>query len=469
MIRLLVEKELRDSMHSARWAAAFGVSAVLILLSFALGARQHVAAAARHEAARVEDLRQAEGLTDWAALRNHRIFLPPQPLEALVTGVSADVGRTVAVRGRGAPVAEGSRYGEEPLHAAFRFLDLEFLFQVLLSLLVIVFAHDAVCGEKERGTLRLALANPVPRGAFVAGKLAGVCLAVTLPLLAALLLGCLLLPLLGVRLSGDEWLRLALVAATGLLYLGAVAALSVLVSSLTRRAANSFLVLLAVWVAMVLVVPRVSVLLAGRAVPVLSADEVESDLARLRAQIAAEDMQAMAGFQSTPTPDPAVAVAEFQKFMEERAEARQRKLDDLRGRLEERRANQQAAQQRLALGLARLSPATSCALAAANLAGVGLDLPRRFRDQAAAYQQEYARFMVEKTGTNPGDGMVVRMRIGGEEPPPVDPAELPVFRYRPPRASELLPAALLDVALLLLAGLALSAGAVIAFARYDAR
>ena len=81
MIRLLVEKELRDSVHSARWAAVFGVSAVLILLSFVLGARQHVAAAARHEAARVENLRQAEGLTDWAALRNHRIFLPPQPLD----------------------------------------------------------------------------------------------------------------------------------------------------------------------------------------------------------------------------------------------------------------------------------------------------------------------------------------------------------------------------------------------------
>ena len=77
------------------------------------------------------------------------------------------------VRGRGAPRPAGSRYGEEPLLAIFRFLDLEFLFQVVLTLFVVVFAFDAVSGEKERGTLRLALAGAVPRLTLVLGKLGG--------------------------------------------------------------------------------------------------------------------------------------------------------------------------------------------------------------------------------------------------------------------------------------------------------
>ena len=39
--------------------------------------------------------------------------------------------------------------------AMFRFIDLEFTFQVVLSLFAILFSYDAVCGERERGTLEI--------------------------------------------------------------------------------------------------------------------------------------------------------------------------------------------------------------------------------------------------------------------------------------------------------------------------
>jgi ABC-type transport system involved in multi-copper enzyme maturation permease subunit len=469
MIRLLVEKELRESLHSARWAAAFGVCSVLILLSFFLGAREHRSQVARVEAAAAQDVRQMEGLTDWINLRNHRIFLPPQPLEALVNGISADIGRTITVRGRGAPMPEGSRYGDEPLLAAFRFIDLDFLFQVVLSLFVIVFAYDAISGEKERGTLRLALAAGVPRASFIVGKLAGTLVSLVLPVVVPLLAGCVLLPLFGVRLSSDEWLRLGLVLVAGLVYLGVFAALALLVSALTHRSATSFLALLALWIGATMIIPRAAVLFSGRAVTVRPQVEIDTEVARLRAQLVAEDERAMVAFRPTHTGDPMVAVEEFNRFMNTQAEARQRKLDDLQGRLEEERFNQQVGQHALALGLARLSPAATFSLAATTIAGTSLDLPSRFRAQAVAYQREFAAFMFAKTGMNPGNGMAVRMRLGGEEPKPVDPSELPQFVYRPARISEVVPAALFNVALLLLMGIGVSSGAVAVFARYDAR
>ena len=40
------------------------------------------------------------------------------------------------------------------LPAGFRFLDLDFIFQIVLSLFAILFAYDTISGEKERGTLR---------------------------------------------------------------------------------------------------------------------------------------------------------------------------------------------------------------------------------------------------------------------------------------------------------------------------
>ena len=43
------------------------------------------------------------------------------------------IGRTIEVQGRGSLRSEGSRFGEEPILAVFRFVDLEFTFQVVLS------------------------------------------------------------------------------------------------------------------------------------------------------------------------------------------------------------------------------------------------------------------------------------------------------------------------------------------------
>ncbi|MEE8583230.1 MAG: ABC transporter permease subunit [Acidobacteriota bacterium] len=66
--------------------------------------------------------------------------------------------------------------------------------QIVLSLFAILFAYNAVSGEKEQGTLRLSFSNAVPRDSYILGKAAGSFLALAIPLLILILLGCLLLP-----------------------------------------------------------------------------------------------------------------------------------------------------------------------------------------------------------------------------------------------------------------------------------
>src|ERR1051325_11113052 len=80
------------------------------------------------------------------------------------------------VRGGGELTADDSRFNEVPIFAIFRFLDLDFIFQIVLSLFAILFAYDAINGEKERGTLRLSFANPIPRHTYILGKLGGACI-----------------------------------------------------------------------------------------------------------------------------------------------------------------------------------------------------------------------------------------------------------------------------------------------------
>ena len=115
MLTTVIRKEIQELIGSTTFAIAFGVCAVLILLSFYVGAAHYRLAQSQYEASQAENLRQMEGLTDWFSLEQHRIFLPPQPLEALVTGVSNDIGRTSEVKTRGELTAEDSRFNEDPI------------------------------------------------------------------------------------------------------------------------------------------------------------------------------------------------------------------------------------------------------------------------------------------------------------------------------------------------------------------
>jgi len=474
MLVTIIEKEIRDLIGSTKFAVTFGVCAVLIILAFYVGAAKHQLAMSQHQASQAENLRQMEGLTDWFSLEQHRVFLPPQPLASLVTGISNDIGRTTEIRTRGELSAQDSRFNEDPIFAVFRFIDLNFIFQIVLSLFAILLGYDAVSGEKERGTLKLTLANAVPRSVFILGKLIGAFVTLSMSVLVAIGMGCLLLPILGLNLSGDEWLRLSMIILAGLLYFGAFLTLSVFVSSITHRTSSSFLVLLVLWIGAVLIIPRVSVLLAGRSVDVPSVDEIAAQKATFRRQLWKEFRDDMKNF-STPAgankDDIEAVMAAFNQFMDSVTAIRDEKMDGFAGRLNEDRHNRQIEQERLAFSLARLSPAASLSLVSAELAGTSLDLKNRFREQATAYRQTYNALMKEKTGMNVG-GRVIMFKIDdeeGEAPTQIDPQELPAFRYRMASMAHLIGASITDMSILLLFNILFFVGAFVAFLRYDVR
>ena len=292
MFKIILDKELREIVATTKFAVTFGVCAVLILLAFYVGGRNYQVSLQEYEAAVSENMQQMAGLTDWADI-DHRIFLPPQPLATLVSGVSNDIGRTVNMQTRGELRSEGSRFNEDPIFAVFRFLDLEFIFAIVLSLFAILFGYDAVNGEKERGTLRLSFANSVPRDQYILGKITGSFVALVVPLMIPILIGCLMLPLLGVPMDTDSWIRLGMVILAGTLYFGVFLTLSVFVSTLTQHSSTSFLVLMVVWIFAVLIIPRTSVLVAGRMVEVPSVDQVDYQKSRYSAQLFAQRMSAM--------------------------------------------------------------------------------------------------------------------------------------------------------------------------------
>ncbi len=471
MFKLILDKELREIIGTTKFAVTFGVCAILILLAFYVGARNYQVSVDEFEAARTENLKQMEGLTEWRQVE-HRIFLPPQPLAALVSGVSNDIGRTISVQSRGELKAGGSRFNEDPIYAVFRFLDLEFIFTIVLSLFAILFGFDAINGEKQRGTLRLSFANAVPRDQYILGKVVGSFVALVVPLLIPILIGGVLLPVMGVPMDADSWYRLAMIIVAGILYFGVFLTLSVFISSLTKKSSSSFLVLLVVWVVLVLVIPRASVLIAGRAVEVPSVDQVDYEKGKYSRQLFSEQMEQMNTFLSENAvgDDHQAFMTKMQEFSKKQGDERQARIDIFAEQINEQRRNKSEARQKLALALSRISPNASFSLASADLASTSLELRSSYLDAANAYRAQYAEFMVSK-GVDQS-GFRISFQHGNDEdepPPPIDPREIPVFEYQPASVEAAIGASLPDLGLLAIFNLLFIAGSFIAFLRYDVR
>ena len=362
-------------------------------------------------------------------------------------------------------------------------MDLEFVFQIILSLFAILFAFDAINGEKERGTLSLSFANSVPRASYILGKLIGSFLALALPLLIPVLIGMLLLPLMGLTLSGDEWFRLGMFILSALLYLGVFLTLSVFVSSLTQRSSSAFLFLLVVWVFSVLIVPRASVLIAGNMVDVPTIEEINFQRTQLMRQNSDDMIKGIDKFfkesmkkQKESGDSGPEAMEKRQKeindFLNEVNTENNKKVENLTSRLNEERHNRQVQQEKLAFGISRISPAAVFNLASTTLCGTSLELKDHFQKQASSYSESFAEFIRGKTGRNLG-GMIIIFKGPGEEEPqkpkPINPREIPEFAYKPPEVSVILHDALPDIAILLLYNLIFFIGAFLSFLRYDLR
>ena len=483
MFKIIVRKELREIIGSTKFAATFGVCAILIILAFFVGIKNYQAGMQEYESSKVAQLQKFESVTDWNMVFSQQVFLQPKPLAYLITGISNDIGRTANIDGRSRPSLIDSVYSDHPVFAVFRYLDLEFVFQIILSLFAILFAFDAINGERERGTLRLSFANPIPRTNYLLGKLFGSYMALTLPLLIPILIGLLLLVIMGISLSIDEWIRLGLFILCGMLYLGVFLTMSVFMSCLTKRSSSSFLLLLVIWVCSVLIVPRASVLIAGNMVEVPTSAEIYFKMVQLEKQNSKymskklDEYDEKSYQERIQNGDNSPETMEKRKrelddLYEKLSEENNKKAQKLESRLNEERRNKQIKRERQAFGISRISPAAVFTMAATTLGMTSTELKNHFQEEAAAYSVSFAEFIQEKTG-HPigGKRVVIDLDQKGKKKQlqPINPREIPEFVYQSPELSHVLYGALPDISLLLLYNLIFFSGAFLAFLRFDVR
>lgn len=261
----LVVKELRDHLLSLRFQIGLLLALVLVSASaFVLSAQY------RREAhdywLRIQQ--NDEFLSKYSHLnRVGNVLQPVKPPSPLVL-----------VEGLPNP-ANAQTLDSNPMPDLFRPADLTTAVAFVFSLLGIVLGFDAVNGEKERGTLRLMLANRLRRFDVLAAKWAGGMLVLVVALLAAWFAAtAVVLVESGTHWSAGDALSLVALWVFSLLYCGAFFTLALAFSALSHRSSVSVLSSLFAWVLLVFVLPNVSPYVAAQVVRVPSLAALQRDI-----------------------------------------------------------------------------------------------------------------------------------------------------------------------------------------------
>ncbi len=481
MYGALIRKEILENILSYRFPLFLVILILLIPTSLYVNYLEY--------GRRVADYREQLRLAD-ETLRSSRMidihmgtiplkgFLPPAPLSVFANGFGNSLPRYYEFQ-PGGPKEGESSVGDESVLSILGRLDFLFIVQMVVSLIVLLFASDLVAGEKELGTLRVMLSNSVARPTILLAKLVGGFLAVWLPFVIAYLVGMILLSVASLPLlSGPLFPRVLLVFVGTSLFMLTYFTLGLLASASTSRGRSALVATLLIWIVLQLVVPKVSDMVASVVYPVktetvvsLQKSMIVKSLDEERGKLLGREYERIFGAGTPLSADqtPRPGLEEWNSIKND-ADTRyaERKSEQLRQITEGHRREKQV-QQTIANSIALLSPGAAFARLITDLCATGEIDKEKYTEAVSSHQQtlDAALFShVSKTTLIfPGGGTASSSSINEL----VDLKSLPGFSMGEATAGEALArnwGSILSITFWLLAAFALSH---VRFLGYDVR
>jgi ABC-type transport system involved in multi-copper enzyme maturation permease subunit len=360
-------------------------------------------------------------------------LLPPNPLSIFAKGLDEAMTRSFEIGVMGITVRAGQKSGNT-IFAFFPTPDFLYVARVVLSLFALLFGFDQISREKENGTLRLMLANSVSRAKILLGKWLGNFLGLAVPFVLVTSLGIAFLSLdRDVRFSSEHVLRLFFLLVLTLFYIAFFLSLGILISSLTRRAAGSIVILLFIWALVVFIKPNLGTLLARQMVDVPSVRA----LSEKRQQVWTREVLLSIGESKRTGANWADHVRTINQEDDRLEENYRAKFDRL---------------VRLSKNINRLSPSASFVYAVTDIAGTGIGEEGRLKGEVVRYKNSIVQRMVSSI-------------ISGAKT-----AGYPAFAYAPRSLPDIFAGGtLFDAAWLVFVNVLFFALSYFAFVRYDVR
>ena len=332
-------------------------------------------------------------------------------------------------------------------------VDWTFIIGSVLSLIALLFTFDSISGERERGTLRLIVANSIPRHTVLTGKFLGALISITIPFTLAVLMNLLVISMSNdIRLDAEAWGRLSIIFFLVLVYTCLFLALGLLVSARARQSAVSLVILLLTWIVFVVFMPSVlPSIVSGFSPAPMTADEFQERIVQL-------DRELLNKYDNRLWAD------ETLKTKQVRSEYVTRDTE-IQERLNEEHLTQQIDQVQRSRTVSRVSPVTIFQHLLESFAGTGFERHLQFLENAQHYAREYREFVIDTDSTDPESLHLIGVREGMSQKP-VNPAAVPKFEDTLSLSKDFNTAAV-DLLLLTLFVLVLLSGAYLAFVRVE--
>lgn len=448
MMAALVMKELRAQLRDGRlWVLG---AALVLLFAAMLALAEQRRQVAEQERRDVETASRAQ----WdhqGAKHPHRgahfglyAFKPSGPLAAFEPGVDAQAGQALWLEPHKRNMAMFAPAADAAPSTGLGALTPAFVLGALVPLLVAVLGHGAVTRERESGTLRMLQACGLSARSLIFGKWLGLCAAVTLVLLPALLAGGWLVA------DGDGMPFEALALCAALLVSCAVwAAIAVIVSTHSRSSRAALLTLTGLWVVAVFLIPRLGAAAVERLAPLPTGQAFWSGIGRdiegglpgdgnAKQRLQAFESRLLAAHGVTRLDDLPLGANAARRLFRDAYAARVHALhfDALWAA--------QLHQQSLLRGLTALSPYASMRAVGGALAGTDLAHRRHFEDAAERYRQTFTTRMDEWDRDATRGLTSFESRYAGD----AQWRAIPPWTYEPPGWRFTLGAALPDLGLL---------------------
>ncbi len=471
MLKHIIGKEILENLTSPKFVFSFILCTVLILVSVYTGLSNYQVELAEYHGAVSLNMENLERQTTWQNLGNATkiVTRPPQILSTIVAGIQDAGGRNAEV---GFPKLTDSKYASNPVSAIYGPLDLVLIVKIILSLFAILFTFDAISGEKEKGTLKLALSNQVPRDQLILGKTIGSFISLLLPLVISLLMGLILLKIYpDILFSAEDWTRLGLIFLCFLLYLSVFFNLGMFISSRTHRSSGSLFVLLFIWVLLIFIIPKTAVVISRQILPIPSIHEVSAERGVILQEIQDREVpkaqERLMNWQRENITEPGVPPGpelqrEFRDLVEE---VNHDLMAIINARSAELIADYQAKrrrQQMLAFNLSRISPPSALTFSTMRLGKTGVEAHERFANSVRTYESILGDWFMSKMSEN------MQFSPQAESPKPVLDG-MPQYESVPEGLSDSLYAVRYDLGIMILLNILLFAGAFVSFLRYDVR
>ena len=472
MIRQIAVKEVLENLLSLRFTLSLLLTVSLFAVCgyvFVNGYREQLQDYWKRTNENLSALGGQSDALYKVAFHKQGIYRKPQPLAVCAEGDEKSLPNFFAVNAFTAdlPRIKGQANFALP---HFSSLDWVLIVSLILSFAAMVFTYDGICGEREAGTLRMVLANTIPRHEVLLGKYLGAMVTLMIPLIAGMLVSLIIVALSkDVSLAPAAWSRILAIGFLSLLYLSIFVLSGLFVSSRTGHSPNAMAILLLVWVVFVILLPSLCRIVFEISYKEPSPAELDRRLEEVTKQLwdnhekFGKNAGSMSGNLSDPMNNPP-ARARLQNAI---VDARNDITDDYHSKL--------LAQAFGHRDFARLSLVVMYQRAAETFAGTGINRCANLYKQVKGYGLNLKEFVRSEDSKDPQSlhligpehEMARSWRAISHNAVSFD--AIPKFQERDFTVAESLRLAVWDVGLLALLNVALFGAAFVSFLRYDVR